>query len=426
MATSSCVFKTRFVRFYGFLTFSPGSGFALTSSPTARRHAINTALNASLRCKGIGTVALAWFWSRVLIGAFVSLGHFSSPAPTPATDDTWPGVPSVWLNPWTTFDSRHYIGIAQSGYTPQRAAFFPLYPTLMRVLSGGSTNENTLAFVGVLVSNACFFGALWLLYLLTRQEWGESVARRAVWLEAFFPVAAFSAAVYTESLFLLLSTGAFFFTRNQKWRAGALCGFVAGLTRNSGPVLFLALLLDRPEEPLSRSGKWKQLAVSLCPLIAFIAVQAFLRTQPGAGAGSLAAQREFGRVASFPLVPLLLDARALFSPLDVRLRFEILLQLGATVGTFALLAKYRRRFSPGKSLFLALILAASLTLGWTGLPHTISTSRYLFGTFPFVQLLALWSIESVSSRRATLYLALMGAALFALHCFFFGSKNFLG
>lgn len=355
-------------------------------------------------------------------------GHLQSAlrAAMIAHPGSWGGVSSPWLNPWTLFDSRHYLGIAQSGYTPLRTAFFPFYPLVLRALGGAGASQNALALVGIVVSNLAFAGALWLLLRLTRDEWGEGVARRAVWIEAFFPCVAFSAAVYTESLFLLLSLGLFWFARRKNWAASAACGCLAGLTRNSGPILFLALLLDWPRNALSPREKWRRAGCALCPLGAFLAVQLAFRAQFGAASSSLSVQKAFNREPTFPLVPIWLDARNLVVKPETWLDFNTLPQLAACLGTFALLWLYRRRFSPGKLLFVGAVLGLSLVFSWRGEPHTVSALRYLFGAFPAAQLLALWTRGTWPSRRATLYLAAGGLTLFFLQSFLFGAKDFLG
>ncbi len=356
------------------------------------------------------------------------VGHLKLQTMPPPSekDGAWIGVSSFWLNPWTTFDSRHYIEIAQHGYTPLRSVFFPLYPMVLRALGGADATQNILALVGVLVSNIAFAGALWLLFLLTRDEWGERVARRAVWIEAFFPAVAFSAAVYTESLFLFLSIGFFWFARQKKWWASGAFGLLAGLTRNSGPILFLALLLDRPKEPLSPLEKKHRALCALMPLLSLIAFQVVMRLQFGSAASPMVVQKIYRRVPTFPLLPIFHDARNLIFKPDTWLDFVTFPQLVGCIGTFVLLWIYRRRFSPGKLLFIGAVLLVSVTLAWQGEPETISTLRYLFGTFAVAQLLALASSEKLPSSRATLYLAAAGFALFFVQSYLFGLKDFLG
>ena len=129
---------------------------------------------------------------------------------------------------------------------------------------------------------------------------------------------------------------------------------------------------------------------------------------------------------TFPLVPLWHDVLLLVVKPDTWLDFVTFPELVGVFGAFALLWIFRRRFSPGLSLYLGAVLLASLTLAWYGEPKTISTLRYLFGTFPAAQLLALWSVEHLSSRRALVYAGAGGLTVFALHSYLFGLKDFLG
>ncbi|RYX84705.1 hypothetical protein EON83_08700 [bacterium] len=372
-------------------------------------------------------VALAWLASRVLVWVFVMVGHIRLQTMPPPSEDmgAWVGVSSYWLNPWTTFDSRHFIGIAQHGYTqPLHAAFFPLYSLILRMIGGAGADANTLALIGIVVSNIAFLGALWLLFCLTRDEWGEAVAKRAVWIEAFFPAAAFSAAVYTESLFLLLSIGFFYASRRKQWWLSAPLGFLAGLTRNSGPILCVALLLDRPKEPLSFAEKRSRVLCAICPLLGLIVVQLYLHQTMGSS--SLSVQKIFGRELTFPLFPILLDLQALLTKPDTWLDFVTFPVVMSCIISLTLMWMYRRRFSPGKLFFVGSILIMSLTLAWQGTPHTLSTIRYLFGAFPAIQLFALASSEKLPSKRATMYLATAGIALFFVQSYLFGLKDFLG
>ncbi len=89
--------------------------------------------------------------------------------------------------------------------------FFPLYPLLMRW--GGAALGGHPLLAGLIVSLAAFAGALVLLYRLARLELGEDYAWRVVLLISTFPYALYFSAVYTESLFLLLSVGAFYAMR---------------------------------------------------------------------------------------------------------------------------------------------------------------------------------------------------------------------
>ena len=85
-------------------------------------------------------------------------------------------------------------------------------------------SEAALLVSAYVVSLACFAGALWLLAAAGRARAGPRVAAaRRVWLLALFPASLFFGAPYSESLFLLVSVGAFYAARTGRWAwAGAL------------------------------------------------------------------------------------------------------------------------------------------------------------------------------------------------------------
>lgn len=148
------------------------------------------------------------------------------------------------VGPTARWDSVWYLTIAKDGYgsahSHAQAAFYPLYPSLMRVL-GWVVGSPLLA--GILVSLACFLGALVLLHRLAALELGERDARGTVLLVAFFPTAFFFSAVYSESLFLLVSVGAFLAARRGRWAWAGALGGLAALTRNSGVLLLVPLVI---------------------------------------------------------------------------------------------------------------------------------------------------------------------------------------
>ena len=150
------------------------------------------------------------------------------------------------LAPLARWDSVWYLTIADSGYggsTP-RAAFFPLYPLLVRgvgTVLGGS--HAALLIAAFLVSLAAFIAALALLYRLTELELGPRLARPALLLLAVFPAAVYFGAPYSESLFLLLAVGAFYAARTGKWAWAGTCAGLASATRSAGLLLLLPLVL---------------------------------------------------------------------------------------------------------------------------------------------------------------------------------------
>lgn len=169
------------------------------------------------------------------------------------------------INLSARWDANWYMTIVTEGYSfrpdapdlQQNIVFFPAYPMLVRVagrLLGGTLISYSIA--GVLISWAAFLGALIYFYALARETLDDDHAVYAQWLIAAYPFALFYGAMYTEALFLLGVTGAFYhFTKGQLVRA-SVWGLVVGLTRPPGFLVAvpLALLAIAPWLPRSVAG----------------------------------------------------------------------------------------------------------------------------------------------------------------------------
>jgi hypothetical protein len=144
--------------------------------------------------------------------------------------------------PLARWDSVWYLSIAQGGYAHQlaRTAFFPLYPLILRGL-GLVIGSDLIAAVAI--SLVSFGVGLALLYRLACAELGRDRAELTVLLIAFCPVAYFFSAVYTESLYLALSLGCLLCARSGRWALCGLLGGLAALSRNSGVVLAVPVVL---------------------------------------------------------------------------------------------------------------------------------------------------------------------------------------
>ncbi|MCX6543391.1 MAG: mannosyltransferase family protein [Acidobacteria bacterium] len=150
------------------------------------------------------------------------------------------------VNVMAKWDAEWYLGIASEGYQwdgtlrhQMRFAFFPGYPMASRAVGWAVGDVATGA---ALVSLASFFGALVYLFRLAREELGAEQAETALLLLAFSPFAVFYSAIYTESLYLLATVGAFYHFRRSEWAKSSAWGLVAGLTRPNGFLLTAILL----------------------------------------------------------------------------------------------------------------------------------------------------------------------------------------
>jgi hypothetical protein len=178
----------------------------------------------------------------------------------------------VLAAPAARWDGAWYLVIAHYGYRPDlgafttaRDAFFPLYPLGLRALA---TTGLPLVLAGVLLSTAALAASLYGIHRLTTLELGayasggasgasasprlaarvggaspREVARLAVLVTAFAPMALFLSAVYSESLYLALSVGLFYAARHGRFALVGLLAGLAGATRSAGIVLIVPALI---------------------------------------------------------------------------------------------------------------------------------------------------------------------------------------
>ena len=71
-----------------------------------------------------------------------------------------------------------------------------------------------------------------------------ALAALVVLLLLLFPTSIFFNAVYTESLFLLLSVASVYFIRKGRYREAGILGFLAALTRVTGVLLFVLAAVE--------------------------------------------------------------------------------------------------------------------------------------------------------------------------------------
>ena len=286
-------------------------------------------------------------------------------------------------------DAAWFLAIATRGYDPAdgSAAFFPLYPLVIRVVAW-------LPGIGplgaaLLVSNACFAGALVMLHGLTRLE-GMSTrsARLTVLLVAIFPTAFFFLAPYTEGSFLLASVSAFWFARVDRWALAALAGALAASTRSVGVLLVLALGVEAVHRS-RQDGRSvvpriaASLAVGLGPLLYL----AWWRLEHGDGLVPYTAQRNWQREVQLPWKTLG-DAVSSTWRLGGYWLVDLLVVGVVIVAVMAGL----RWLRPTYSVYALASLAVPLVYAWPTRP-LLSMPRFVVVIFP-----AFWALARAAER----------------------------
>jgi Dolichyl-phosphate-mannose-protein mannosyltransferase len=168
---------------------------------------------------------------------------------------------------WHRWDTTWYVIIADSGYgyDKRSAAFFPLYPLLIRganhVLPGGSFEA------ALILSVVICLVALVMVHRLVAEIVGPALAKRTVFYLLAFPTGFYLAAAYNEGLFIALAAASLYCMRRQRWwLAGALAGF-ASATRMAGALLSIAFLYEylRQRGFSLRRIRWDLLGIALAP-----------------------------------------------------------------------------------------------------------------------------------------------------------------
>lgn len=344
--------------------------------------------------------------------------------------ESWPGTGLLDLlfSPLAKWDALHYLAISTDGYTgaglpelppaERRPAFFPLFPGLVRVLSGFAASPGLALIAAYALSLACFFAALVLLHRLVAIELGKSYARPALLLLAFFPAAFFYGLPFTESLFLLLAVGAFLAARTGNWPVAGIVLALASATRAPGLLLVVPVALlylygpraDReqtesrgllPRHRVGREAAWVLLAPA-----GLLAFSAYLHYAVGDALAWQHAQELFGRQTVDPLTGVWTGVREAASGLadivsgsyrDAPGFYHLnVVQLGclvfAAIGGVGAL----RLLPPAYGIWVLISLLPSFISQAGGLP-LYSATRFVAVLFPIF----LWLAVVCERRQAT-------------------------
>ncbi|MER8223856.1 hypothetical protein ABTZ58_25340 [Streptomyces sp. NPDC094143] len=163
-------------------------------------------------------------------------------------------------HPWdvlASWDGWWYQQIAAHGYDPalepvpgakglitlegNSAAFFPLYPALMRLVS--ECTGLGLYGAGLTVSVLASFVAALGVHTVTRDLGGHRAGLVAVGLWAVWPGSGTEWSGYSESLYTALAAWACHAVMSRRWLTAGLLTFAAGLCRPTAVALVAALAL---------------------------------------------------------------------------------------------------------------------------------------------------------------------------------------
>lgn len=147
-----------------------------------------------------------------------------------------------WLS-WAQWDGGHLYNIAKRGYIlDSDFAFFPLYPTAVKLLS--ELTPLNLLTAGLLISNLAFLTFLIIFYRYLKKRYSPKVALSSTITFLCFPTTFFAVAFYSEGPFLLLVVLAFYFLHEKRLLAASVFVSLAAVTRLVGITLIISILYN--------------------------------------------------------------------------------------------------------------------------------------------------------------------------------------
>lgn len=154
----------------------------------------------------------------------------------------------MWFMAFANFDGIHYLFIVWKGYLAVGfvQAFFPVLPLLLKPIWLITQNLTHVVVVGQILSLvSVVLAVLGLRQISTFYHTeGKSNYLTTVLIWLLFPTAFFFAGLYTESLFLALTVGAFLAASRRQWWLAGLIAAVASATRVVGILIVPALLIE--------------------------------------------------------------------------------------------------------------------------------------------------------------------------------------
>lgn len=175
-----------------------------------------------------------------------------------------PNSPEGFLDIWARWDARHFLVVAEHGWTgpealsARAAAFFPFYPLGIRGLDAIGVNP---ILAGLLISGVATVVACAFLIKLVDEELGGDAGRRAALYLILFPTGVFLMAPYSEALFMAGAIAAFYYARRGRWLMAAIPLGVATGTRAAGIFLMVGLAVELIRQLVTRTADVRRRAI---------------------------------------------------------------------------------------------------------------------------------------------------------------------
>ncbi len=349
------------------------------------------------RAVGVGLLAYVLSRLAVAVGAGVRSAQLvadsnklGAPLPDAPRPDSAVRMVTEML---TTWDGLWYLAVARKGYPRQipdsvtfhmeeaRAAFFPLYPMLIRIVDGFIPGGDTLAALLINFILGAVFVVL--VGVITRRLFGIEAAANSMLLASVFPGSFVMSFAYADTLMVVLVAATLLALLDQRWVIAGLLAALTTASRPNGVAIFFAVTLA-VALAIRRDQRWSALwAVGLSP-IGFVGFHLFLAHHTGERFAWFRVQDEawdeglsFGWTAISHMISAVSEPLA--SPTHVVTTITVITMIGSLV-----VLRIVRLPAPMLA-YVGVILVLML------IPETITARpRFLFTAFPLMIPVAVW------------------------------------
>ncbi len=293
----------------------------------------------------------------------------------------------------TSWDGRWYFAIIRDSYPSHipphvtwddyqaRAAFFPVYPDLVRwfdkILPGGDV------FAGLFLNFLLGGLAVYLVGALARELFDERVAYRAMLLMAFFPGSFVLSFAYSEATLLVFAAGCLLCLQRRQWLAAGVLASLAAATRPNGIALIAACAVGAILAIRERR-EWRSLTAPLIAPIGFLVFHLFLWRRTGEKFAWFRVQSEaWHEGTSFGLTAIRNSMQAFTRPLASPT--DIITAVSFATTLVLVFMAYKKRLPWPMVTYTAVVLILMLA------PSTVTARpRFLFTAFPLLISAAAW------------------------------------
>ena len=306
------------------------------------------------------------------------------------------------LDVLTSWDGLWYLRIIRSGYphtvqpnvtydmSDARAAFFPAYPMLVRLVDRVLPGGDTVAalFTNFLLGAA----AVYLAGLLARELFGVRVGERTMVLMAMFPGSFVLSFAYTEALLITLAGGCLWFLLKRQWLLAGVLAAIGTATRPNGIALVAACAVAS-FFAIRERREWRSLIAPLLSPLGFIGFMLWLDAHTGERRVWFRVQTEaWGEGTSFGLTAIRRTIKAFSHPLTSPT--NTITAVSVVTMVLLLWFLYKHRLPAMFNAYIAVVLLLML------LPSTVTARpRFLYTAFPLLISAAVWFERNEHDER---------------------------